>query len=443
MLNRSIYIFLSKMTGFVIRLAVPMFLTRLLSTEDYGIYSQFFLIEVLIATLFQLGINQSLYYFVPRDKPNHGSYFATSLILNVVIFSLVFLGLSQFRESLAEATNLVVLTEYYPALIGYTVLLMLVVATDCYLCSMQRIIPSAAFEVGGQLLISTSTVVAAVVTRDLGVILLALVGARVVQFMAMQIYVATRMDTWKNCRPFRNIKAQVKYGVVLGLGGAAWTILPRVHELVVNKALGAEGFAPYAVGIREIPVAQFYLQSLAVVALGQFAVMEKNGDWEGIKKLYREILTGLYAVVIPFIIIFVIIADPLVPLAFSDKYIESIPIFRIHTLGKLAMLWNAQLVLRAMGRNEVTLYLYSSLLVAAFFVLNQCLAWGGLLGVVAGNALLFIFSRLACQFILNRVSGHPMPYVTTPREVMAFYRDSWAQGTSKLRSLGLLPGGKS
>jgi hypothetical protein len=49
----------------------------------FGAYRQFFLLESYIGALFQLGLNQALYYLIPRDVQNAGSYFLNSVLMNV------------------------------------------------------------------------------------------------------------------------------------------------------------------------------------------------------------------------------------------------------------------------------------------------------------------------------------------------------------------------
>jgi len=434
-LNRSLYIFGSKMMGYGIRILLPIFLVRVLSKADYGAYGQFFMVEVFIASAFQLGINQSLYYFIPRDEENAGAYFLNSLLMNCLSYTVAFVIMLLFRGQIADAFNLVVLRDHFAELSLYTVGIMLVSASDCYLCARQRIKQSALFDIGGQVLVSVVTLVAAFVTRALGPVIMALVVARLVQLLVMLGYVHLRLRGFHFRRLFLNIGEQFRYGAVLGLGGAAWVWMLRVHELIVSRNLGVENYAVYKAGITELPVVQYYLMSLAAVALGRFAVMEKERDWEGIRALYREILAGMVGIVIPFIVVLVLVAKPLVITMFTENYAGAVPIFRINTLAKLAMLWNAQLVLRAMGRNDVTLWVYSAQLVIAPFLLTACFHLGGMIGVIAGHAGQQIAGRLICQVLLNRLVGLPMPFFVGPGAVLGFYRDSFFKVRAKVRSL--------
>ncbi|MFO7652368.1 MAG: oligosaccharide flippase family protein [Candidatus Krumholzibacteriia bacterium] len=433
MLSQSIYIFASKIAGYTIRILLPIFLVRVLTQLDYGIYRQFFLIEATIATLFQFGINQSLFYFVPRDEGRAPSYLANTILLNFAAYGLAFGLVTPFRHELAAWLNMVPLVENYVELVVYTVALMLTIAGDCYLCARKRIRQSAAFEIGGQLLVSAATLTAAFTTRSVPAVILAMVAGRLLHLALMAGYIHLRLGGLRGAQPFYRIWTQVRYGLVLGLGGSAWSLSLRIHPLIISKGLGVEAFAVYSVGITELPVVQAYLQSLAAVALGRFAVLEKAGDWDAIRRLWRDILAAMLGVVVPFVVVLTLLAEPLVILLFTEQYADAVGIFRVNTLMKLSMIWNAQLVLRAIDRNDVTLKIYGAQLAVSPFLLWGMLQLWGMIGVIAGQAAIQIAGRLACQAALNRITGERLPYLVSPREILAYYRTVGRRLAQKLR----------
>lgn len=88
-LTSSLYLFTSKVLSYRMRLLLPLVLVRLLTVYDFGSYRQFFLSSY-IGALFQIGLNQALFYLVPRDVRNAGSYFINSIIMNVIAFVIIF-----------------------------------------------------------------------------------------------------------------------------------------------------------------------------------------------------------------------------------------------------------------------------------------------------------------------------------------------------------------
>ncbi len=434
MLNRSLYIMSSKLLGYGVRLILPYFLVRLMTVADFGAYRQFFLLEVYIASLFQLGLNQALYYFIPRDERNAGAYFLNSVLMNVVVFTTAFAAIGAFAGPLSRWLNMAILADAFWLLAVHTVLLMLTSACDCYLTARQRIRSSAVFEIGGQVIVSLATVAAAYATRRLDVVLLALVAARGVQLAAMLAYIHHRMHGFAAERYFFGLRVQIRYGVTLGVAGTLSMMLARLGDFFVSRYYGTEVYAVYSVGCTEIPVIQIFTQSLAMVALSQFASLELQHDREGIRRLWRKILTSTYAVTLPTIAFLLLVAKPLIVFMFTGTYADAVPIFQINTLLKLHLLFNATLVLRAMDRNGVSIWVNAATLLAAPFLLYAGMALGGLIGIITAQAVLMVASRLAPMFVVNRITDLRLPYVVGVGELAGFYRDAWTKARHVVRS---------
>lgn len=425
MLNRSLTIFVSKLVGYGIRLILPFFLVRLMTMTDFGAYRQFFLLEVYIATLFQLGINQALYYFVPRDERNAGAFFVNSLGLNIVIFTAAFTAISLVRQPLSAWLNMAILDSAFWYLAVFTMILMLITSCDCYLTARQRVKASALFEVSGQLFVSLTTVAAALHWRDLERIIQAMTAARAVQLLCMLAYIQFRLRGFRAERYLVGVWPQVRYGVVLGLGGILFSIQSRMDQLFVSRHYGTESFAIYSVGCTEIPVMRLFAQSVAVVALGQFAFLEQQGDWEGIRRLWNRILTSMYALAIPTIGLLLLLSEPLVRIMFTESYIEAVPIFRINVLLKLNLIWNATLVLRAMNRNDVTVWVNLTILLVTPLALYGGMLAAGMTGLIGAQFLLILSGRLLHVAWLNHVSSAGLGYIVAPRAVLSLYRETW------------------
>lgn len=436
MLNSSLYIFGSKLVGYSIRLVLPFFLIRLLSVSDFGAYRQFFLLESYIGALFQLGLNQALYYLIPRDVQNAGSYFLNSVLMNILVFTIAFTVIGFALEPLSGALNMAILRDAFWTLAIYVVALMLTVGCDCYLTARQCIKAAAAFEVGGQIVVSALSLLVAYFARDLHLVLVSLVVGRTLQLLAMVSYIHWRLHGFRSERYFFGIREQVRYSVILGAGGTLITMVMRLHEFVVSRYYGPEGYAVYSAGCTELPVIQMFTQSVAVVALGQFAVLEQKNDWDGIRQLWRRVLTSSYAVAVPITIILFVAAKPIIIFMCTDVYADAAPIFRVNSLIKLGLIFNYTLVLRAMSRNDVTMWINVVALLAAPFLLYAGMKTGGMLGVIEVQALLMIGTRLLGTFLMNRIIPAPLPYLVSVGEVVGFYREVVDKGRTMLGAFG-------
>lgn len=431
MLNRSLYLFVAKMAGYAVRLVLPYFLVRLLTVGDFGAYRQFFLLEVYIATLFQFGVNQALFYFIPRDTRNAGAYLLNSLLLNMLILSAAFLGIGLARDQLSAWLNMAILVDAFWLLAIHTLALMLISACDAFLTARQAVRSAAAFDFGGQVLVSAVTVWLAFATRRLDAVLVGLVVGRAVQLVAMVAFVHWRLQGFRAQRYFFGVVEQVRYGVVLGVAGTLWSMISRLHDFFVSRYFGTEVYAVYSAGCTEIPVTQVFTQAVAMVTLGQFALLEQQKDWEGIRKLWHRVLTSSYAITIPSVILLLAVSKPLVLFMFTSTYADAVPIFQINTLLKLHLIFNATLVLRAMNRNDVSIWVNLATLLVAPAALYAGMRYGGLLGIIAAQAVLMIASRFAATVIMNRISDVRLPYTVGVGDILAMYREAW----QKLREI--------
>lgn len=442
MIRGSIYIFASKFFSYVTRLALPVLLVRILTKTDFGVYRQFFIFETAIATLFQFGINQSLYFFIPRDEKNGGAYLLNSIILNLVIYGVVFSILRQFTGPVSSFLNVPVLEDYFWPLAFFTLIMMLMVAADYFLLAKQLARASALFEIAGGIMVNIITLVTAYLTRNLTAIIIALIVGRALRLLVYLLYIHFSLRGFRAEHYFFDIWLQIRYGVVLGLGAAAWTLMMQLHNFFVTRYYGTEQFAIYSAGMTQIPILQMYLLSVVSVSLGRFTRLVRDDNWNEVERLWRKILASLYGVGLPLIIGLLLVSRPLITLMFTPAYANptspefsfgAVEIFRLNVLTWLYMLINAQLVIRALDRNDITLFVHLGHLLAAPFVLYAGMRLFGAPGILGGQACLLISARVTALFVLNRIGRRPMPYVPNVPAVLHFYRDIAERGLAFLR----------
>ncbi|MFT5314499.1 MAG: O-antigen/teichoic acid export membrane protein, partial [Candidatus Krumholzibacteriia bacterium] len=248
MLGNSAYLFLAKTLGYGIRILLPVFLVRILTKADFGAYNQFFLIEIMFKTVFQMGVNQSQFFFVPRDLRNAGSYFINSLMLNVGLFVVAYSIIGGFRGEVADFLGMEILRELFWPLAIYSLLMMLNVTAETYLVARKLFIQSAVFDILRQVLASAATLAAAYITRDLESIIQALVWSRAVSLVGVLLYIHLKHNGFQSEKYFFGLGKQVKYGLMLGMAGMLWTFLMRMNELTVSRFYDIETYAVYAAG---------------------------------------------------------------------------------------------------------------------------------------------------------------------------------------------------
>lgn len=440
MLSSSLYLFASKVIGYGIRILLPIALVRILTKEEFGAYNQFFLLEVLIQTVFQMGIVQSLFYFVPRDKENAGGYLLNSLALNVAVYTVAYVLVWFFKAQVAQQLGMAIIYTYFWYLAAYSMLVMLNVLFENYCAAFQEIRAASFLTIQREIVATLATLYAAFRYRDLEKIFLALIIARAVTMAVGFAYVQFRLHGFRSHWYFQGIGEQVRYGLVLGIGGTFGTIAMRLHEITVTRNYDIETYAVYAAGLKQIPVLQFFSQSIAAVALSQFALLVKKEDWAGVREYWDRILGTMYGVGLPVGVGLLLVAKPLIHIMFTSEYADAVSIFRYNTLATMSLVLNATLVLRAMDRNDVTLKVNLAMLAILPAALHFGMKLGGLDGVIATHALIMISGTFTSQAWLNRLVPVHLAYVAPRRAIWAFYTVSWRQGRDFLGRMSVRSG---
>src|SRR5438552_3100965 len=72
--GRASPLIIGRLLSAALTFAVPLVLSRHLSQHEFGVYKQFFLVGLTVVLVGQLGLSQSLYYFLPRGGEKRGAY---------------------------------------------------------------------------------------------------------------------------------------------------------------------------------------------------------------------------------------------------------------------------------------------------------------------------------------------------------------------------------
>src|SRR3954470_22553475 len=86
----------------VLGFALPLILTRLLPQSEFGTYKQVWLVVTTALFMLQLGIAQSLYYFVPRNDGKSQTWFTQATISMLGLGTICGVGLYAARFLIAK-----------------------------------------------------------------------------------------------------------------------------------------------------------------------------------------------------------------------------------------------------------------------------------------------------------------------------------------------------
>lgn len=393
---------LAMIAGFL----MPIILTRYLTQENYGLYSQFNVLVGFMSSIFSFGMQSNLYYYFPnsderRQKTLVGNTWFTMVAFALVAFVLLlvpttaklFIG----NEKLMEFSLLVAIGIFFsvPILLIFP---LFVTRGDKTLSVIYPPI-EALLRVG--IVLGT-----AFVFKTIGSILLSMVIYHVLQFVFVTFYASWPYRKVKSdWFDWELLKSQFTYAAPFGLAVVLSTVFHRFDKMLCISFITPEDYAIYSLAFYGIPgILQVY-ESVGEVNILNMSAAYKENKIEETISLAQSYVTRLMSFSIPVILGVFVFANVIFEFLFPPEYLKAIPFFRIYVFSFVIGALGAGLVLRATGKTRYTLkaYLRSAVIYLpfAYFSIKYYGTWGAIITAMLGLLLPKLFQISFEMKILN------------------------------------------
>ena len=379
---------LAMLAGFV----MPLFLTRFLSQENYGLYNQFYVLLGFVGNIFSFGMQSNLYYFYPNsNKPTQKSLVGNTLITMIALslIAVLFLIVPQLSSLFIKSEKLL----QYAYLIGVCIFFYI----PTYLLFPLFVIKgdkksSVIFPPAENIVRIAFVIVAALTFGSLKSIFIALIVYHLILFLITIVYsyapirkIEGRLFDWTL------LKSQLVYVLPFGLAVILNTLLRQFDKMLCISYITPEEYAIYALAFFGIPGINQVYDSIGEVYILNMAAAYKEGDNKKTVAFYQEYVWKLLSFSMPLILIFSLFAPTVFELLFPERYLASVPFFRIYILSFIIGALGAGLVLRASGKTRYSLraYLYSApfYLIFTYFAIKYYGTWGAITSAMLGIML--------------------------------------------------------
>ena len=381
----------------VLGFALPLILTRLLPQAEFGTYKQVWLVVTTAYFMLQLGLAQSLYYFIPRKDGREKQWLTQTTLSLTVLGVLGGIGLYAARFLVAKQFG-------NPELAGFGLPMALIVVfmiagapLEITLTAEGRV-KTAAWVI---FLSDAFRVVASVVPLLLGWGLHGFFWAYVLHAAArcaVQQYFFVRHG-----RPsidWKLWKQQLAYA--LPFGAAILLDIPQktFHQWAVGWSVDAAAFAIYAQGCFQLPIVNLLYSPISDIL--QVRLAEPGTDHHRVQ-IFHDANLRLAAVFFPFTAGMVAAASLFVPALFTHTYDASVPIFRVAILMTPFASLPLDGVLRATGHTKYLFRVFFwRLLVTVPAVLLGMHSFG-MIGAITGHAVAESIMRVVMLDKVRRV----------------------------------------
>lgn len=383
---------LAMIAGFL----MPILLTRFLSQENYGLYSQFNVLLAFISSIFAFGMQSNLYYYFPgSDEKKQKALIGNTLFTMIVLalFALILLLIPQtsgllIGDGMLNDFKVLISIGVFFSIPVLLVFPLFVTRGDKAL--------SVAYPPIETLLRVFIVIGTALIFETIESILLAMVIYHILQFVFTSIYsywpYRKTKGRWFD---YKLLKSQLTYVAPFGIAVILSTLFRQFDKMLCISFITPAEYAIYSLAFYGVPgINQVYDSVAEVNILNMSAAYKENNIKETIL-LAQSYVTRLMSFSIPLILAVFIFANVIIDFLFPPEYLGAVPFFRIYVFSFLIGAMGAGLVLRATGKTKYSLraYLMSAIIYLpfAYFSIKHYGTWGAITTAMLGMLLPKIF----------------------------------------------------
>jgi O-antigen/teichoic acid export membrane protein len=393
-LKPALIIMCGRLLGYAATFAIPIVLVRLFDQATFGTYKQLFVSFGTVYGIAQLGLNESLYYFVPENARRAGRYVANAVI-GLAASGLLCAGLLWLlREEVAAALNNPMLAGTLPLLAVYTVLMMVASAMETVMIGRNRHRLASAAYAASDIARAVLLVLPVLLLPELIWLLVGAVAFAALRCAAMLVYMGSEFRADFRPRAYL-VGRQAAYAGPFSIAVLIALVQSQLHMYYISWQFDPATFAIYAIACLQIPVVDFLSQSAVNVLMVRMKeLMGKAAD--AVVGVWNEAIDKLALILFPLVGCLLVVAHELITVLFTLQYAASVPIFMLWTLSILPSVLPADGVLRVYAQMR---YLIAAnlvrLAVIAALIVPFVNAWGLIGGVAATLAGMVVFKSMA------------------------------------------------
>ncbi len=381
-----------RILGFILAFIMPIILVRLFSQEEFGTYKQLFLVFNTLLVIAQMGMAESLYYFLPQDADNTGKYVFNTISILGVLGLIISTGLWLFRFQVAVLLNNMEIAQYIPYVGIFLLFMLMAVMLEIVMTNKKQHLLASATYASSDLFRALCFILPVVFFGNLYALLIGAVGFGIFRFGVLVFYLI------KQCRSEFLVdpgllRKHLAYAIPFGLAGMIEIVQVKYHLYAVSYYFDAATFALYAIGCLQIPLVDFVMTSTSNVMMINMREKVMDNRNSEVLLIWQDATRKLSLIMIPMIFGLLLIASELIVLLFTSAYTGSVPIFILWTSGMLLTILLTDGVLRVFAENRFLIFqnLVRLILIALF--IRWFLTTYGLFGAVLVTLFANVIAR--------------------------------------------------
>jgi O-antigen/teichoic acid export membrane protein len=411
--------------AFLATLFTAPLLVRLFSTGEFGTYKQLFLVFATLYPIAQIGMAESLFFFLPGAGRSAGRYVANSVVLLGAAGLISVAAMIAARDGIARWLGNPALTAYLPLIGVFAVLMLTAAGLEIMMTAGGRYRLAATTYGVSDIVRAVCLVVPAVMFRSLNALL---VGA--VVFACLRLVTTGVYFRWVFKSGFQLDTAllgqQLAYSIPFGLSAVFEVAQANYHQYAVAHYFDAAAFAVYAVGCLQIPLVDFVATSTSSVMMVQFAQARQDRRDDRPLEIWLDATRKLALVFFPLAAVLFVAAHGLIVTMFTERYAASVSVFHVSLATIALSAFATDAVLRAYAQTRFLMAMSALKLMLVAILIGPCLRAFGLPGAILATVITLAIAKALALVRIRRLLGAAPARMLPWRDLGAIARASIA-----------------
>lgn len=386
----ALWISIGRIASMLVVFAMPLVLTRFLSKEEYGIFSQFFTLYSALYLIFGFGLSSNLFFYYPTaNKKDQEKYVSNTFILMLLmsVFSILILSFPVVQRLLVSDGKL----------FDYRLFVVFCVALAVPMNIIAPVYTVRKDKLGAMILppfiaiLRVGTIIlCAILFSDLLYIFKGLFIYQIIIFLLSFFYSLRlkiyRVDKYK-------LKQQLRYSIPIGFTVVLLQLSHYLDKIICISYIDPNEYAVYSVAFLSIPFVNQIYDSLCQVNVMNMTMSYQENDLPRVVSLYRDFVTRTLSFSTPIIIVVALYAEEIIGFLYPSSYNSAAPYFRIYTLTFLFAMFGAGTILRATGKTKYSTISFALTFLFSFPTTYFLIKSYGINGAIIGAVINLLLPR--------------------------------------------------
>jgi O-antigen/teichoic acid export membrane protein len=413
MLKPALLIIAGRIAGFIAAFITPLILVRIFDVATFGTYKQWFLLYITLLTITQIGMSESLLYFLPKADGEAGRYVMNSVLFLAGVGAAAGVALVLNADAIARWMSNPALETLIPLLALYLLLMQVSIGLETVMTARSAYRSAALTYAVTDVMRALFLIVPVLIAPSLRALLH---GA--VAFAALRV-LYTAHYFWRTFGPgfrpdARCFVRQLAYALPFALAVFASIAQENLHQYAVSGLFDAATFAIYSVGCLQIPLVDLVATTVCNVMMVGMTTAIHDGRESQVIDLWHDTVRKLALGFFPLAGLLLIVARDLVVMLFTETYLASVPILMVGLSAVVVASIPIDGLLRVYAKTNVLLAINLVRLAMIALLIQWAIRSFGLVGAILVTMLALTIGKaigLAAAASLWRVGvGRLLPW---------------------------------